>query len=1339
MAVINRIFTFALNALVTLGVLCGGIAQADHAKSTINLAVFAHSNAEATIKRYQPLADYLSQQLPHHTVKLYAMDDSALRTAVQHNQIDLVLANPSLYQIIRHENALNNAIATVQTAYKGKHLNTFGGVIFSLSGREDIQSLNDLANKTIAIPSFRSSGAFSIPMAELAKHTGLTQQDLNFITTHDNERVIEAVLSKKADVGFVRSGILEQSINDGNLSGLDIKVIHARDLFNYPFKLSTTLYPEWPFAVLSHIDETTTKQIALALYNLTADHPAAKAAQIAGFIPPSDYLPYEKILRELQLEPYHIPPQFSLKQFWQQYTFDIILVGILIIILAISLLRALYLHQRLLSSMQLVQLHEKVLSDKAALDEILLALPSQITKLSESDFIHQALDEIEGHIGSEVGFVHLYNNQNQTFELITHSSQTTRKQFHEIIVSSYAIEEAGIEAQILQTQKPLILNDISAGTESIGQLNDLSPLTRLLIVPVTYQDRVEMLFALANKSSDYTHEDVNALQLLANEIWRLIEQKRTHRQIIKQQHQYERLVDEIGENYCLYSLNAQGIITYISDSAAVIFETQTEQILNQYWHQVIQCLPEDQAIVDDSIQNLLNKHQAKNEFSFRFDARSGQRKTLKLIQHATLDKDGKLISIDGLIENITEQTETENELRQAASVFTHAQEAILITDPSGVILNVNQAFEKITGYKKAEALGNTPKLLNSGKQDKDFYEEMWRQLIEDGKWSGEIWNKRKDGRIYPEKLTISAIYNKDDTIKNYIALFSDITVEKEQRSQLELIAHYDMLTGLPNRMLFADRLNQAIASAKRHATSIAVLFIDLDGFKAVNDQHGHQAGDYLLRTIAKRFKSAIREEDSISRYGGDEFVAVILNADHLKTLTPLLKRFLDHANEPILYQDMTFSVSASIGVTFFHHHQDLDAEQVIRQADQAMYQAKMRGKNQTYVFDIHGADQITSSEVIALKDAIKNNELVLYYQPKVNLKTGKLYGLEALIRWQHPDKGLLQPSDFVHLIQSPELAFEAGFWVIEAAFKQMRAWQVEGKLLPVSVNIDGVLLLDHRFSNHLPTLLEKYHQIPPSFLTFEILETSAIEDIVSTTNVMKRCTAMGIQFSIDDFGTGYASLTYLKTLPVHELKADLSFVKDLQTDPQSLSIMESIIGMGNAFNLNVVAEGVETEYVANLLLKLGYELIQGYEISRPMPADHVLEWLQHWHTKPQWQSMTHATEDELVFITAAIEHRAWINQIEFFLTDRADWPPEMDGTRCRFAHWLEQKEAKDRLPELQYQHVQTIHAQIHELGQKLITEKLNGNHHNAKNGLEKLHELKTELLKNIDYSRLTHD
>lgn len=1339
MAAINRYMTILIHWLAIIGLLFSTAVKADHTKSVLNLAVFAHSNAEATLKHYQPLADYLSQKLPDHTVKLYVMDDSALRTVVQHNQIDLVLANPSLYQIIRHENALNNAIATTQSAYKNKSLNTFGGVIFTLSNRKDIETLDDLANKTIAIPSFRSSGAYSIPLAEVDKHTDLTRQDLNFITTHDNERVIEAVLSKKADVGFVRSGTLERAIQEGTLSKLDIKVIHSRDLFNYPYMLSTTLYPEWPFVVLSHIDEATTKQIALALYHLTADHPAAKAAQIAGFIPPLDYLPYEQMLRDLQLEPYHIPPEFSLKQFWQQYTADIILVGIFVIVLAVSLLRAVYLHQRLLTSMQLVQQHERVLSDKAALDEILLSLPSRVTKLSEQAFIQLALNDIESHLYSEIGIVHLFNNQSQTFELITHSSRTLRNKLQNHIVSRYTIEEAGIEAQILHTQKPLILNHISDATESIGQFKELNPITRLLIVPVIYNERVEMLFALANKSSEYTETDVNALQILANEIWRLIEQQRTNHQIIKQQHQYERLVDEIGENYCLYSLNSQGIITYISDSASVIFEMSAAQILNQHWSNVIQCRPEDQTVVEDNIENLLQKHQAKNEFSFQFDTISGQRKTLKLIQHATLDKDGNLISIDGLIENITEQTETENELRQAASVFTHAQEAILITDPNGVILNVNQAFELITGYKKSEALGNTPKLLNSGKQDNAFYEEMWHQLIHDGKWSGEIWNKRKDGRIYPEKLTISAIYNQDNTIKNYIALFSDITVEKEQRSQLEFIAHYDMLTGLPNRMLFADRLNQAIASAKRHATSIAVLFIDLDGFKAVNDQHGHQAGDYLLKTIAARFKSVIREEDSISRYGGDEFVAVILNADQITTLAPLLQRFLDHANEPILYHDISFNVSASIGVSFFHHHQDLDAEQVIRQADQAMYQAKTRGKNQTYVFDRTIADQITNSEVRALKDAINNDELRLHYQPKVNLKTDKLHGLEALIRWQHPERGLLQPKDFVYLIQTHELAFDAGFWVIEAALKQMVAWQKLGKLLPVSVNIDGTLLLDHRFSNHLQSLLETYHQIPPSFLTFEILETSAIDDIVSTTNVMKKCTAMGIQFSIDDFGTGYASLTYLKTLPVHEIKADLSFVKDLQTDPQSLSIMESIIGMGNAFNLNVVAEGVETDYVANLLLKLGYELIQGYRISRPLPAEDVLDWLSKWHTKPEWQTITHATDDELVFITAAIEHRAWINQIEFFLTDRADWPPQMDGNKCRFSNWLNQKEAKERLPDQQYQEIQTIHSDIHALGQKLISKKLNGNTQHIQSGLDELHQLKITLLDKIDYSKLPHN
>jgi len=1334
--IINPLLIIRLRFLILFSLLCFGNAQADHAKTSLNLAVFAHSNTETTLARYQPLADYLSENLPNHTIKLYAMGDSALRTVVQHNQIDLVLANPSLYQIIRHENALNNAIATMQTAYQGKRLNSFGGVIFSLATREDIQTLNDLAKQTIAIPSFRSSGAFSMPMAEIAKHTELRQTDLNFLTIHDNERVIKAVLSKKADVGFVRTGILEQWIKEGKLSGSEIKIIHARNLFNYPFKLSTTLYPEWPFVVLSHIDEATTKQVALALYNLPADHPAAIAAQIAGFIPPLDYLPYEKILRDLQIEPYHIPPQFSLKQFWQQYTADILLIGILIIILAISLLRALYLHQRLSNSMQLVQRHEKVLSEKAALDEILLALPLQASKLDEEAFIQNALDEIESHITSQIGFVYLVNHSSQTFELITHSSQTLRNQRQQNIVSHYRFADAGIEKQVLETEKPIIINQVSQTPNEIGLLNKMHQLNRLLIVPVMGKDRVEMLFALANKPSDYTQENVHALQLLANEVWRLIQQQHANQKIIKQQHQYERLVDEIGENYCLYSLNAQGIITYISDSAVGIFEIPVDQILNKPWHSVIQCLPEDQATVEANIQNLLQKRQVKNEFSFRFNSPSAKRKTLKLIQHATLDKAGRLISIDGLIENITEQTETENELRQAASVFTHAQEAILITDPNGVILNVNQAFEQITGYKKTEALGNTPKLLNSGKQDKSFYEKMWRQLIEEGRWSGEIWNKRKDGRIYPEKLTISAIYNQDDTIKNYIALFSDITVEKEQRSQLELIAHYDMLTGLPNRLLFADRLNQAIASAKRHDTSIAVLFIDLDGFKAVNDQHGHQAGDYLLKTIAQRFRSAIRDEDSISRYGGDEFVAVILNADQLKTLTPLLQRFLDHANQPIVYNDMTFSVSASIGVTFFHPHQDMDAEQVIRQADQAMYQAKMRGKNQTYVFDASQTDQAASAEIIELKQALAENELKLYYQPKVNLKTGKLYGLEALIRWQHPQKGLLQPAAFVHLFQNPFIAFDAGFWVIEAALKQMQAWHEQGKVLPVSVNIDGMLLLDHRFSNHLQKSLAKYHQIPPSLLTFEILETSAIEDIVSTTNVMKRCTAMGIQFSIDDFGTGYASLTYLKTLPVHELKADLSFVKDLQTDPQSLSIMESIIGMGKAFNLNVVAEGVETEYVANLLLKLGYELIQGYEISHPMPADQVFEWLHHWHTKPQWQNIRHATEYERVFITAAIEHRAWINQIEFYLTNRTDWPPEMDEKKCRFTHWLGHDEAKQRLTKSQHHHIQTLHSQIHAMGRQLITQKTEGNLTAAREGLEKLHALKAELLAAIDYANL---
>ena len=560
-------------------------------------------------------------------------------------------------------------------------------------------------------------------------------------------------------------------------------------------------------------------------------------------------------------------------------------------------------------------------------------------------------------------------------------------------------------------------------------------------------------------------------------------------------------------------------------------------------------------------------------------------------------------------------------LQLAASVFTHAREGIVITDVKGTILDVNESFTRITGYSREEAQGQNPRFLQSGRQGPLFYEQMWQALKALGHWTGEVWNRRKDGEIYAEILTISAVRDSQGETLHYVALFTDITPMKEHQRQLEHMAHYDALTGLPNRVLLADRLHQAMAQTQRRSQSLAVMYLDLDGFKAVNDQHGHAVGDELLIVVAQKIKQALRDGDTLARIGGDEFVAVMVDLKHPKDCEIPLGRVLQAVAEPVQVHDVTVQVSASIGLTLFPKD-GVDADQLMRHADQAMYQAKQAGKNRYHLFDvdrdvevkhrIEGLDQI--------RLAMAQQEFVLYYQPKVNMRTGEVIGAEALIRWQHPERGLLSPGEFLPIVEGHPLSVELGEWVIDQALAQMAAWQAMGIDLGVSVNIGARQLQSVGFASRLSSQLAAYPDIPRHRLELEILETSALEDIVQISQVMHDCRAMGVRFALDDFGTGYSSLTYLKHLPAEMLKIDQGFVRDMLNEPDDKAIVKGVVGLAKAFGRQVLAEGVETVAHGTLVISLGCELAQGYSIARPMPASELPDWARHWAPDAAWSA-----------------------------------------------------------------------------------------------------------------------
>ena len=580
-------------------------------------------------------------------------------------------------------------------------------------------------------------------------------------------------------------------------------------------------------------------------------------------------------------------------------------------------------------------------------------------------------------------------------------------------------------------------------------------------------------------------------------------------------------------------------------------------------------------------------------------------------------------------------------------VFEHLQAGLVVHAPDGSALQANPLACLLWGLQFSPALGCY--LPRPG----------WQQLREDGApllpaefpavrllASGQAQIDQVVGVRPPDSDAITwllcranAAQEPDGQLRRIIVSFIDISDRiQAQRgleaagqnlarinAQLQTLAHFDPLTHLPNRVLLADRLQQAMGRAQRQDVSVAVAFLDLDGFKAINDAHGHVAGDLLLTELAQRMKLVLREGDTLARLGGDEFVAVICDFQQPSDCLPILARLLEVTAAPVWLDGVSVQVSASIGVTVYPQD-GADADQLLRHADQAMYRAKQTGKNCFHLFDVANDTAVKSrqEEIERIRQGLERGEFVLFYQPKVNLRSGRVVGFEALIRWRHPERGLLAPGAFLPLLQAHPVGLQIGAWVLVEALAQLERWGLvaghagEAGGLPISVNIAAEQLQDAGFPDQIEALLAARPQLPRQLLELEILETSALEDIEQVSSVMRRMQALGVGFALDDFGTGYSSLTYLKRLPAQLLKIDQSFVRDMLVDKDDLAIVQGIVGLARNFGRDVIAEGVETQAHGERLLALGCELAQGYGIARPMPAAEVPTWVGRWQQQAVW-------------------------------------------------------------------------------------------------------------------------
>jgi len=648
---------------------------------------------------------------------------------------------------------------------------------------------------------------------------------------------------------------------------------------------------------------------------------------------------------------------------------------------------------------------------------------------------------------------------------------------------------------------------------------------------------------------------------------------------------------------------------FVSDEAESLLGYPVEQwiIEADFWPQHIHEDDREAALAYCAVETRSHRN---HDFEYRMITADGRSIWLRDYVHLTIDN-GEVTEMSGFIIDITKQKQAEEQLRLAATTF-ESQQGIMITDKNFKILQVNKAFTKITGYSQEKVLGKNPKILSSGHHDKAYFQDFWKQLATNGCFEGELLNRRENGEIYPEWQTITAVKNDKGEVSHYVSVFSDITEKKDAEDKIHAMAFYDPLTKLPNRRLLLNRFDQELATAKRHKQFGALIFLDLDHFKLLNDSQGHLVGDELLIQVASRLLSVLREEDTPARLGGDEFVVLLhANSESLSTVADqawiVAEKIKEKLNKPFMLNQYQHQISTSVGITLFPDNHK-SPEVILQQADTAMYRSKASGRNAISFFhpSMQEAADLRLNLEQDLRAAIDNGRFILCYQPQVD-SGGAVISAEALIRWEHLDKGILLPVDFIPIAEESSLILDIGRWVLLEACNQIKAWQDAGFNPPqISVNVSSRQFRQQDFVDQIKHAIDS-SGIAPHLLGIELTESVMIVDINDTIAKMQALKALCISIAVDDFGTGYSSLMYLKQLPIDALKIDQGFVKDILTDASDAVIVETIISMALHLNLNVVAEGVETAEQFALLKQQGCPAFQGYYFSHPLPAAEYAE------------------------------------------------------------------------------------------------------------------------------------
>lgn len=1110
------------------------------ATEPLKIGVLAFRPKVQVLAQWNPLAQYLQQQLETN-VTLTAYGYLELKSAILNDDLDIVMTNPAHYISLRHNNHLSAPLVMQITKNNGYELTTFGGVIFTKK-TSLVTKLADINQYSIAVTKQESLGGYQMQAYELfSAGLSLPKEQHLLITGMPHDNVVNAVLSEKAEVGFVRSGVLESLHSEGKIDIANIRILNQQKTAGFPLIKSTPLYPEWPVAITQNVDNYLARQITIALLALQPENEAAIKAGIHGFTIPSTYSAVEDLLRELRVKPFDVIPPVSVFEFWQQH-----MKGLVIVIgLALSLI---ILGFGIFVQNRFIKKNERyLLSVQDDLKSTLNAVPDSMFE-----------------VGLDGTYYHVWSSHSH-------------------------------------------------------------------------------LLAAAEKD------------MLGKRI--------------------SEVLDHESATICLAALQEANVNKFSSGH---------------------------------KIKLILNDEEMWFELS---------------VEKKELSYEGQPVFIV-LSQNITERIKSDERLKLVSCVFSDIQESVSITDAQGIIIDVNTAYCKTTGYSREEVIGQNPRILKSNKQSPEFYIAMWQQINDVGFWQGELWNRTKNGNIYASLLSITSLKNEQGVVTHFIGVSTDVTKSKQQEEKLNLMAHYDVLTGLPNRALFIDRFHQAIAHSKRTEMQLAVCFLDLDKFKPVNDLYGHDVGDQLLIEVAQRIQSCLREEDTVSRQGGDEFALLLSDIRSIKQIEVTLDRLHYLLSRPYNINGVTHTITLSTGVTIYPIDNG-DIDTLLRHADNAMYQAKQTGRNRYHLFSIEQDHEIAKKNhrIDEISQALLKKEFELYYQPKVNMLTGEVFGVEALIRWIHPKKGIISPLSFLPYIEGTELEINIGNWVIDSALCQLEHWAKLGIKVEVSVNIASEHMLSNSFLLSVKAALAKYSSVDSKLLQLEILESSALGDLNSISEVIKSCQKeFGIKVALDDFGTGYSSLTHLRNLPVNIIKIDESFVRDMLDDPSDFAIIDGVLGLSDAFNREIIAEGVETTKHGLMLLLMGCVEAQGYSIAKPMSADSFPRWLKSYVPDQAWLQFAHKQttqkDKKIQLFSLIIEQwkEMFINNVWSSLEDSERWPI-MNSEHCFCGEQINRIKQDKLLAPEDFKNLAQFHELLHINAQKLYQQYIDGDIEKARDGL----------------------